>query len=130
MHTGTTVEVSYELPIYRYRIFKYYISMNTAVALSHTLPYSNGIPEQVIWVESDSDEDNPPVTHESSSVISPSPTMPSRPTYTDPDTEHIVHVPAHYLGHDYILWANNYTAHYKPGQYDADLDAFIHICAP
>jgi hypothetical protein len=51
--------------------------LGPAVALSHTLPYNNGIPTRVIWVESDSDDDDPP--HESSSVVPPSPAITPSP---------------------------------------------------
>jgi hypothetical protein len=53
----------------------------------------------------------------------------SRPT-TNPDVSHIVRL--HSVGkpgHDYIMWAD-YTGCCKPGEYDAELDGFVEICAP
>ncbi len=52
--------------------------LGPAVALSHTLPYSNGIPEHVIWVKSDSDEGDAPAPHESSSVAPRTLPIPTR----------------------------------------------------
>ena len=88
-------------------------SLGPAVALSHTLPYTNGIPREIIWVDSESDEDDPLSLFPHASSSAPSPAIPSRPPI-DPDTEKIVRVPAH-LGCDYILWAD-YTGCCKPGE--------------